>query len=490
MFRVIQIGAMAVVLAVSTLFVFELDRFFVPKELVLHATAVIVGLIAIKRIQLTRIDWLLAGFLGLSAISAVFATNPWLAMRAVAISASGILLFWAARTIGPRATHAVAIAIVLVAITSLLQTYGVYTQLFSENRAPGGTLGNRNFVAHAAAFGLPVLLFAAIRAQRSITFLLAACGSAMVTATLVLTRSRAAWLAFAAVVFVFLIGMMLRGDARAWRRLAGVMLLTGGGVAGALLLPNALRWRSDNPYLETLNRVASYQEGSGRGRLIQYVQSLKMAAHHPLFGVGPGNWSVRYPEHATKHDPSMSDTAGGTTTNPWPSSDWIAFISERGLAATILLGLAMLGIAMSAFQREGLEGVTLFATLAGAVIAGAFDAVLLLALPTFLIWTALGALSPPREGANRVLVVAAVVIVSAIGVARSAAQLVAMQIYATRSDRASLTRASHIDPGNFRLQLRLSRMGNRRDRCEHALAARALYPNSEAARAAARGCER
>src|SRR5687767_12676394 len=97
MFRVISLGAIAIVLAVTTFTAFELDRFFVPKELVLHVTAVVAALIAIRRIELTRIDWLLTAFLALSAISAVFAANPWLAMRAVAISTSGVLLFWAAR---------------------------------------------------------------------------------------------------------------------------------------------------------------------------------------------------------------------------------------------------------------------------------------------------------------------------------------------------------------------------------------------------------
>lgn len=474
MTRVLQLGAIAVVLAVSTFFAFELDRFFVPKELVLHATAVIAGLLAIRRIELTRIDWLLLGFLALSIASAVFATNPWLAARAVAISASGVLLFWAARAAGPRVIPGVAIAVVLVAITSLLQTYGVEMQLFSENRAPGGTLGNRNFVAHAAAFGLPVLLYLAVRLER--LFILPACGAAIVTATLVLTRSRAAWLAFAAVVVVFVIG------ARAWRRIALVVVLTGGAVAAALLVPNTLRWRSDNPYLETLENVAAYQEGSGRGRLIQYEQSLRMAARHPILGVGPGNWAVRYPEHARRNDPSMSDAQGGMTTNPWPSSDWIAMVAERGIVATILLAIAFVAMA---FRHRGLEGVTLLATLAGAGVTGLFDAVLLLALPTMLVWITLGALWSEPMGVRRPWIVFLVVLICVAGAIRSGAQLVAMHLYTTNT---SLRTAARIDPANVRLRLRLARTGTRAQRCEHALAARALYPNSDAAKTASRGC--
>ena len=56
-----------------------------------------------------------------------------------------------------------------------------------------------------------------------------------------------------------------------------------------------------------------------------------MAAAHPLLGVGTGNWSVRYPRYAPASDPSMTDV--GLTANPWPSSDWVAVLSERGPAA-------------------------------------------------------------------------------------------------------------------------------------------------------------
>ena len=57
--RILQAGAIAVVLVVTTLNVFELDRFFVPKELVLHVTAALAGMLAVRalwRMSVTRID--------------------------------------------------------------------------------------------------------------------------------------------------------------------------------------------------------------------------------------------------------------------------------------------------------------------------------------------------------------------------------------------------------------------------------------------------
>src|SRR4029078_4041651 len=248
--RIVQLGAIAIVVAVTTFFAFELDRFFVPKELVLHVIAVLAALFALRTLReatATNIDRLLAGYVDLRALSAVFDTNRWLGMRALAISASGVLLFWVARRLRDAGLArplivTLAIAVVLVALPSLLQTYGLEPTLFSENRSPGGTLGNRNFVAHVAAFGLPLVLFAAISAQRRV--LLGATGAAPASASLVLTRSRAAWLAFAAVALIFLVAIvaspLLRRDGRTWRRLCLIVALAAGAAVAAIYLLNPL----------------------------------------------------------------------------------------------------------------------------------------------------------------------------------------------------------------------------------------------------------
>ena len=467
-------GAMAVVLAASPRTVFDLDRFLVPKELALHATAVIAGLLSFRAMRRTRLDWLLLGFLALSAVSALLATNKWLGLRALAISASGVVLFWAARAVRDagherQLLNGLALAVVIAAATSLVQAYGVRTIVFAINRAPGGTLGNRNFVAHLAAIGLPLCLLAALRSKRFFI------GVPIVSAALVLTRSRAGWLAAAVAVSIFFVFAVREHG----RRLIAILAVAAAGAAAALIVPNALRWRSDNPYFESVTGVVDYERGSGRGRLVQYQHSLLMAARHPLLGVGPGNWPVEYPKHAARNDPSLSDSEGGMTSNPWPSSDWVAFVAERGLAAAVLLALFFLGL----LKRDA----TLLATLAALIVAGLFDAVLLLPAPALIAWTALGALSNETTVDRLKPVATLVIAICTLGAFRSAAQLTAMEIYATTSDRASLERAARIDPGSYRLRMRLARGGRRR--CAHALAAHALFPSAQAALAASRGCK-
>ncbi|HET7231026.1 MAG TPA: O-antigen ligase family protein [Longimicrobium sp.] len=515
--RVLQIACVMVVLAAATYKSFELDRFFVPKELVLHLAALLAGVLclgAARRAQISRLDLLLGGFLVLSGASAALAQNPWNGVRALGVSASGIVVFWSARALGRAGlarplVWAIGIAVALGAGVSLAQAYGVRTDFFSLNRAPGGTLGNRNFVAHLCAFGLPVLFLCALRAHRFLGTLLGAVGVAAVACALVLTRSRAAWLGVGAVLAVFLIGWLLVGPARRsmrhWTRLMILLLSAAGGGIAAVTLPNTLHWNSDNPYAETAAGLVNAKEGSGAGRLKQWKNSGEMLMHHPLLGVGPGNWSVRYPEYAPRSDPSMNDNEAGTTSNPWPSSDWVAFASERGVAAVVLLILAFVGLGVAALHRmraardadEGLAALALAATLAGTVVVGAFDAVLMLALPSLLVWAALGVLSADEPGTwdkafpvpLRALGMLLLIGVAGAFTVKSVAQVMAMYVYDGADTVADLQQAARLDPGSYRIQLKLARSARKCTiRKAAADAAHELYPEAGAPKALRSRC--
>lgn len=513
--RLLQAGTIAVVLVASTYKAFELDRYFVPKELVLHATALACGLLIARVFRESRrdpVDTFLVAYLAVSALSAVFATNHWLAIRSLCISASGILIFWTARALRDAGLarpllSAIAVAVILGVMTSLLQTYGIETDLFSINRVPGGTLGNRNFIAHMAAFGLPIVVLGALQARHTTSYMLRALGVVTVLAVLILTRSRAGWLAFAVVVAIFCVGMLasrpLRTNTRTWLRLAGLVALGAVGVAAAVYTPNKLRWNAANPYLSSMKGVTNYQEGSGAGRLIQYRRSVKMAAAHFLLGAGPGNWSVDYPRYTTRGDPSLSRTDVGTTSNPWPSSDIVAILAERGFLALLLIGLAYVSLVgrgarrllRSAELTEALRSIALLATAAAMLVTGAFDAVMLLPVPALLVPATLGALVPwpSRESALRARrhTLLVVTFVAAIGALRSTAQVVSMGLYSTTSDPKSLHTASLVDPGNYRLHIRLARAGSglkQAVRCKHAKAAASLFPSATAPKALVRNC--
>lgn len=510
--RVLQAGAIAVVLAAVPYKTFELDRFFVPKELLLGITAALTTLLCVsrmKRLSLSRADELLALWLLLGIVSALFAVNWWLAERAVGVALSGVACFWCARTLS-RSGHsrglvsALALAGIVGAVTALLQAYGVSSEFVSLNRSPGGTFGNRNFMAHLCVITLPALLFAGVRAPSRAALWRWCAGIALVGAALILSRSRAAWLALIVGMAVMLIAgiiAMRRSDGTLRVRRLILMLFAGAAGGGAaLVLPNTLDWKSDSPYADTAHSIVNYKGGSGHGRLIQYGNSLRMTLHHPLLGVGPGNWAVIYPRFASENDPSMGQD--GMTSNPWPSSDWVTLLVERGPVSLALFVLAVLalivdglrGTANAAGTEERITAAVFLATLVTVLIVGAFDAVLLLPVPALVAWSLLGALAPASKERRtfelglprRVLAFVVIAGVAAVIVTRSAAQLGAMSIYATSSRTAELERASAMDPGSYRIHARLAQLYIGRRDCRHsrphATAARQLFPSSPVAK--------
>ena len=516
--RVLQAGAIAVVIAAAPYKTFDLDRFFVPKELVLGVTALIVTLLCLaraRRIALSRADQLLALWLALGVVSAVFATNWWLAGRAVAVSLGGAACFWCARALS-RAGHsrplvaALALAGVAGAATALLQAYGATSEFVSLNRAPGGTFGNRNFMAHLCVITMPALIFSGLRAPTRASLVRWCIGIGLVSGALILSRSRAAWLALVVGLVVLIIAGLValrrRDGSLQPRRLLVLFAASAAGAGAALVLPNTLDWKSDSPYADTAHSIVNYKGGSGHGRLVQYSNSLTMTLRHPLLGVGPGNWSVSYPRFASDNDPSLG--RDGMTSNPWPSSDWVAFLSERGPVALVLLGLTVLallidglrGLRHSAGTEARCSVAVLLATLVVLLIVGAFDAVLLLPVPALVGWSLLGALAAPSRERWTIEMtaprrIAALVCVAAVGglvVARSGAQLMAMSIYATSSRASALERASAIDPGSYRIHARLAQLYLGRGDCKrakvHASAAKRQFPSSPAARRLLASC--
>ena len=515
----IQVAAFAIVLAALPYPVFELDRYTFPKELVLNLAALSTALLCLasaRRLTVFLVDALLVGFLAVSALSALLATNGWLAFRALGVSLAGAALFWCGRTLARAGAReallaGLAAAIVVGALTALVQAYGlVTTSLASLTRAPGGTFGNRNFMAHLVTIGLPVLLYVAVEARSRTRFALGAGAVAIVAAALVLSRSRAAWLgAGASGVFLAVEGLWvgrLWAEERLRRRVVQLAAVAVAGLLLAMVLPNRLNWRSDSPYLESLRGVANYKEGSGRGRLIQYGNTLAMAAHHPLLGVGPGNWPVFYPTFMSPGDPSF-DRNDIIPTNPWPSSDWMAIASERGFPALALILLVGASIALGAWARvrrgprqvPSLTDLAIAATLIAVGVVGAFDAVLLLPVPTLFAWTIVGALASAARPIHEIVLtpqrrrglLAVVSLVGLVFVGRSAAQTVAMAVF-DGGERQAMESAAALDPGSYRIRMLLGRAWARAGRCDravpHANAARKLFPNHPAPVQLLRAC--
>jgi len=518
--RILQIGVVAVVLAAVPYPIFDLERHAVPKELIAELVgfgAALCCLVRSRRLELTLVDVLLGGFLVVSLAAALLAQNHWLAFRALGLTLSGALIFWSARAVsraglGTALVTTLAAAVMFGAVTALLQAYGVELAVMAERRAPGGTFGNRNFMAHFMALGAPVLALAGLEARRRSELVVWQIGGALVAAALVLSRSRAAWLALVLALILFVAEGLWAGGLWRNRTARGrVLALAGAAALGAVLalvLPNRLEWKSDSPYLDSLRDIADFREGSGRGRLVQYQNTLRMAIDHPMLGVGPGNWPVAYPKYTFPGDPAF-DREDFIPTNPWPSSDWVALLAERGPLALLAVLLAGATLVVGAWRRwraglttsEGLEALAALLTLVVLAGVSAFDAVLLLPAPTVLTATLLGALvRPPRRAVRivelsdvrRARLIGAVALVGMLLVVRTVSQLGAMAVFSSGEKMGTLERAGRLDPGSYRIQMLLGYAWRNRGRCDlarpHAEAARALLPNHPAPRQLLAAC--
>ena len=506
------LGALAVVLVALPFKAFDLERFYVPKELVLFVTASAGAVVLLDRARQFAIGWtdlLLAGWLGLGLVSAAGASNWWLATRAIGVSLAGVTIFWIARALGRtrlayRVAAGLGAACVAACGIALLQAYGLAeSDYFSQSRAPGGTLGNRNFVAHLAAIGLPAIVLIVLESRRPLGVILGSLCVGVASWMLVLSRTRAAWLGLALCGGVLLVAawrfreLVLVG--KAGRRFVFMTVCAGAGAVAALVLPNKLRWSTDTPFRDTALDVVNYREGSGRGRVIQIQNSLELAMDHPALGVGPGNWSVEYPRVAAPRDPSLNGE--GMTSNPWPSSDWAAFLSERGVPAFLLLVGVFLAFNADALRKlvgartptEAREALALAGTVLITAVVGVFDAVLLNGAPSLIAWGLFGILAPPgarwtvqlsESTRHSFLVVAATV--GAVLVVRSSSQIIAMSLYpeviGRRESLRAIERASRADPGSYRLHIRVAsgyaERGDCRTARKHAEAARYLYPRA------------
>ncbi|MEI2719169.1 MAG: O-antigen ligase family protein [Gemmatimonadales bacterium] len=501
-------GLLVAVLAALPTAPTDLDRHQLPKETVVHlATWLAVALLRPGVAALSRAARVgLALLLGATLASAALAENPWLALRAGSLTLTGAAALLtahrlAARGFGPILLHWLGVTAFVGTLTGLAQAYGLQLPNFATTRLPGGSFGNRNFLAHLAAIALPIIGLLALTTRRWLGALVAAIAAGALVGAIVLTRSRAAWLAAAAAIGVVVLSLLLARRKGALPVSMGRVALLGFAVVVGpflvLTLPNDLNWRSDSPYAETLTGIANAQEGSGRGRVIQYRNSLRLAAAHPVLGVGPGNWPIRYGDVAPPNDPTWV-WGDAIPINPWPSSDWMALISERGvfaLAGSLLLGLALAWRAFGRLQRAGddaLRGAAALGVLAATAVVGAFDAVLLLPVPLLFVALAIGALTAPAETPEelaapsrwRVALPLLLMLVSARSVEQTAAYLVA----GSGRETNRMVWAARLDPTSYPLRIALaSRLPCARAR-SHARAALALAPEWPASRNAAARC--
>lgn len=529
-----DVAALLVALVTATLAwwsvpLVDVEQFRVPKELAVLALTGVAAALAARRATRWRVDSVMA--LGAACLAwallglALRAHNPWLGWRLLGGYWTALLAYALVRRhvheASVRAALLAGIACIggLVTITALLEHVGVIASNSLLHRAPSGVFGHRNQAAHFIALSLPATLaLLRPRLRRGAlarAWLLPAIGitfAAAGGAAVVVTRSRASWLAVlaAAAIAAFTLllpraGVAAREGAWSHRRatIAWLAALLIGGSLGAVA-PSALEWRGSLG--ESAARIAEYEQGSGRGRLVQYATTLRIARAHPLLGVGAGNWSVQYPRFARRGDPNIANQPAPT--GRLPLSDWMGTLSEGGaplLALVALLALVVAVPAARAVVRRRTTAlhtadVALLMLLAEVIVLGSLDAVVQNALPAVFVAVGVAVLArrgmparvvPMRAGWRRALVVL-VVATTAASSALAARRLAAMMQYGDDPHPTAFMAAAWIDPTDYIAQFFSAYGFIRAHDCTSARpylrAAAALQPYAPAVAALGRRC--
>jgi O-antigen ligase len=448
-------------------------------------------------------------FLALSAVSVTQATNLALAQRALLITIASCAFFISAAGIPGEHDQQIVLAGVagagiVVALSVLLEAGGIISRLSLPNRGFGGTFLHRNHASHFIVCVLPATYWLASSRWRPARWWGLSAGL-VIAAAIVVTRTRASWLAFGttASLLGIVTGLRIgrRDAALCWDRLGirtliWMLALLVGVLSGAWLCKR-IQWSSPRPLRQSLVGLFDARSGSGRGRILQDRNTASMIGDHWVLGVGPGNWAMKYPSYASRGDPSL--LTGMKATDDQPRSDWLGIASERGVPALLALFCVFGQLLYDARNGSSSNDYALLGAAAGLAVLGSLDAVLLTAAPSAVMFAQLGVYAPSRSSAygERPRLdrrsVAVVILALALWIAPSEWALIRSND-AIKHDvsEVALRRAVLLQPQNYQAQVLLAMRLAADRRCAEAVPhlrrAAQLQPFASLPRELANGC--
>lgn len=419
----------------------------------------VAGRSAFARDRIT--GWVLALVLT-GVVSSLLSTNRWVALRSLSMTVGGAVVFLASRR--TRLGAPLLLVPLVVATSVIAEAHGLAPGLSRTGHAPGGLIGERNAASELLVCALPLVAWSGVRAERARERVFAAIVAGLSVMAIVLTRTRSAWLA-TVLTGALGLGLAMRASDEARSRALPLGLAAIAGASIALLVPNALLWSSMHPYRETWTHLVDPNSESGHGRLVQYTNTLRMALHHPVFGVGPGNWSGRYLESSPDIGADPSLHGGIFPVLRLPQSDVFGFVAERGLAGIVPMVGLVVELARSKSEHRGLRLATVFAV----AIVSTFDAVLQCAPHLFFVAAVLGAASPARNEATRVASRVGGATAFALAVP-AALRLAALAFFVGAHGFADYDRSLALDPGDVPRRLQIASDEMAAGRCDEARA--------------------
>lgn len=185
--------------------------------------------------------------------------------------------------------------------------------------ASGSFLGDGNDFALSVNVVIPFCLFMMLESQTVTKKLLYAGILSVLILAVVATQSRGGVLALAGVGVYY----WLKSD----RKIIGVV-----GIVLVSVLIVATAPPQFFERMETMTKTGDEMEGSAQGRILAWTSAVRMAADHPLLGVGVGHFPVKY---GAEYRPE----GYGQNEIPWQTahSSYFLVLGELGIPGIIFL---------------------------------------------------------------------------------------------------------------------------------------------------------
>jgi len=322
-------------------------------------------------------------FLLSAAASTIASVRPGLSLFGAPQSHAGlrtilglVAIYYASRSLASRPTwfqrvaQAAAAAAAVAAVYSFLQIAGFdpFTLRWHRQMAftgafrAFGTLGHANKLSAYLTMCLPLVVWLAARSgsrAARIAWLALACLSLFVIAA---SLSRGAWLGVLAVT----LAALLLGLASAQRVRRSWILVAFGIAAAALVLPLATPMRAGLIY--RAHQLTDVSAPTSRTRLELWRAGIRMAADHPVLGVGVDAYVAAFPRYRTSTLTRIE--WGGTPTKA--HNDAIQILATQGLLGGLAALAMVLLTARAAWRiaRRDDPGTRGAAVAAGAALVG------------------------------------------------------------------------------------------------------------------------
>ncbi len=277
--------------------------------------------------------------------------------------------------------------LVLTALYSLVQhkvapniIFGMerYAEGYWKNGRLGGTYQCPNHIAHLFQMWVPFCLMFLVLPQFGWFWRICFGYSIPLFVVLIYqTQSRAGLLGLVTGLATTILLLMLRKSRRLFYIALLVVPLIGAGAVGGLWFGSSMFRERMQPVVKFINHQfsgADIKDEFKDFRPQTWADSMVMIKDRPLFGFGPGNYGLTFPEYRQRVFANRMLTVH-------PHNEYVEMLSEYGLVGGTLVLWALISLCVQMVRMirtsdrptHALPAIALLAALAGTAVHGFFD---------------------------------------------------------------------------------------------------------------------